>query len=364
MPDYDVQIQELEKELASMQYNKRTQHHYGLVRAKIAKLRETQQKRSSGGKKGEGYAVKKSGDATVILIGFPSAGKSTLLNALTGTKSAVAAYAFTTLTVIPGLLEYRHAKIQILDVPGIVHGAASGRGRGKEVLAVMRTADLCIIILDVNHPDHLPALQKEIYDAGLRLNQRFPDVKIAKKSRGGVDIASTVLLNAIDTETCTGILKEFRIFNADVVIREDITVDQFIDVVEANKKYLPAIVVINKMDMVDKKTLDAVQKKTRADLCISAEHHHHIEELKELIFQKLAFIRVYCKEQRKKADLDVPMIMLKGSTISDMCSKLHRDFVAKFKYARVWGASAKFPGQKHHLPHILVDGDVVELHIR
>ena len=228
----------------------------------------------------------------------------------------------------------------------------------------MRTADLCIIILDVNHPEHLPALQKEIYDAGLRLNQRFPDVKIAKKSRGGVDIASTVPLTAIDTETCTGILKEFRIFNADVVIREDITVDQFIDVVEANKKYLPAIITINKMDMVDKKTLDAVQRKTRADLCISAEQHLYVEELKELIFQKLSFIRVYCKEQRKKADLDVPMIMLKGSTISDMCSKLHRDFVAKFKYARVWGTSAKFPGQKHHLPHIIADGDVVELHIR
>lgn len=364
MPDYDTQIQEIEREMSSMQYNKSTQHHYGLLRAKVAKLKESQQKRSSSGKKGEGYSVKKSGDATVILVGFPSTGKSTLLNALTGAKSQVAAYAFTTLTVIPGLLEYKHAKIQVLDVPGIVHGAASGKGRGREVLAVMRNADLCIIILDVSHPEHLQALQREIYDAGLRLNQVKPDVKITKKTRGGIDLASTVSLSQADPETFRGIMKEFRLFNADVVIRDDITVDQFIDVIEANKKYLPSIVVLNKMDIVSTDTLEKLRRKTKADLCISAHDKVNIDALKDMIFQKLNFIRVYCKEARKKADLNVPMIMLSGSTIHSMCDKLHRDFTNKFKYARVWGPSAKFPGQKQHLTHELRDGDIVELHIR
>jgi len=151
MADYQDKIKEMEEELSKMQYNKRTQHHYGLVRAKIARLKETEVRRGSGGKKPEGYSVKKSGDATVILCGFPSTGKSTLLNALTNARSEVGAYAFTTLTVVPGLLEYGHARIQVLDVPGIVHGAASGRGRGSEVLSVMRSTDLCIIILDVFH---------------------------------------------------------------------------------------------------------------------------------------------------------------------------------------------------------------------
>lgn len=363
MPDYNDQIKQFEEELGKMQYNKRTQHHYGLVRAKIARLREEQVKRSSGGKKGEGYSVKKSGDATVILVGFPSAGKSTLLNTLTGAESEVGAYEFTTLDVIPGLLQYKHAKIQVLDVPGIVHGAASGRGRGKEVLAVMRSADLAIIVVDVNKPEQLPALQKEIYEAGLRLNQHFPHVKLVKKARGGVSVASTMKLSWLDQRTIIDVLKEFRIFNADILIREDITVEQLLDVVEANKVYLPSIVALNKMDMVEEETLQKVVEQISPDLCISAHHKINTDQLKDLIFDKLNFIRVYCKEVGKKADMNVPMIMRRGQTIKDMCEKLHRDFVTKFKFSKVWGKSSKFPGQRFLLNHALMDGDVVELHI-
>ncbi|MCX6707628.1 MAG: 50S ribosome-binding GTPase, partial [Candidatus Woesearchaeota archaeon] len=162
MVDYSSQIKDLEDKISNTKYNKKTQHAIGMYKAQLAKLKETDVKRRTGGKKGEGYSVRKTGDATVILVGFPSVGKSTLLNAITGAKSKVGAYEFTTLTVIPGLLEYHHAKIQVLDVPGIVHGAASGRGRGTEVLAVMRTADLAVLIADVNHPGHLEVLKREI----------------------------------------------------------------------------------------------------------------------------------------------------------------------------------------------------------
>jgi len=124
MPDYNERIKELEEELRKTPYNKRTQHHIGLVKAKIARLREAQEKRSSSGKKSTGYSIRKSGDATVIMVGYPSVGKSTLLNKLTNAESDVAHYEFTTLTVVPGLLNYKHAKIQLLDVPGIVRRAS------------------------------------------------------------------------------------------------------------------------------------------------------------------------------------------------------------------------------------------------
>lgn len=76
----------------------------------------------------------KSGDARVALIGFPSVGKSTLLNKLTNTHSEACAYEFTTLTCIPGKIEYNGANIQLLDLPGIIEGAAQGKGRGRQVM--------------------------------------------------------------------------------------------------------------------------------------------------------------------------------------------------------------------------------------
>src|SRR3989338_5538565 len=223
MPSYNEKIKELEDRISKTKYNKKTQNAIGLYKAQLARLKETQIQRRSGGKKGEGYSVKKSGDATVILVGFPSVGKSTLLNAMTKTKSAVGAYAFTTLTCIPGLLEYNHAKIQVFDVPGIVEGAATGRGRGKEVLACAQSADLVIILLDVFDPGHVDVVKNEIYETGLRLNQKLPDVKISKKPKGGIDLGSTVALTKLSVESVKNILKEFRLDNSSIVIREDIT---------------------------------------------------------------------------------------------------------------------------------------------
>ena len=174
-------------------------------------MKEKQLARSSSGKKGEGYEVRKTGDGTVVLLGFPSVGKSTLLNALTDADSPVGAYAFTTLTVIPGVLNYKHAKIQVLDVPGVVHGAAAGTGRGKEVLSVIRNADLVLFIIDVFHPDQYKTLLKEVNEANVRINQKAPDVKIVKTPRGGINIGTTVKLTRIDKKTIEDILKEFKI---------------------------------------------------------------------------------------------------------------------------------------------------------
>ncbi len=360
----NLQIKDLEKELSTTKYNKKTQHHIGLVKAKIAKLKENLEQRAKGGKKGEGYSVRKSGDGTVVLLGFPSVGKSTLLNNLTNADSEIGHYAFTTLTAIPGMMNYKHAQIQIVDVPGIVHGASAGTGRGKEVLQVVRNADFILILLDVFHPEYKNVLLKEVYDTGVRINQEKPDVRIKKTIRGGLQVGSSVPLSMIDEKTVKGILKEFKIVNGTVLIRTDIDADQLIDIVEGNKVYIPAITALNKIDLIDEKELKKIKQKIKPDLCISADKSINIDDLKELIFEKMNFMRLYCKEVGKKADLEVPLIIKKDSTIKNMCEKLHKDFVSKFKFARVWGKSAKFPGQKLMLKHVLKDEDVVELHIR
>ena len=138
-----------------------------------------------------------------------------------------------------------------------------------------------------------------------------------------------------------------------------------IDAIEGNREYIPAIVVITKIDMSDSKMIKEVMLKTKADIAISGEKGTNTSKLKELIFRKLDLIRLYMKEPNKKADMDVPLIIFNGATIKDVCNKLHKDFVDKFKFARVWGKSVKYGGQKIvKLTHKLADNDVLELRIR
>jgi len=364
MVEYSSKIKEHEGRISNTKYNKKTQAAIGMYKAQLAKLKERETTRGRGTSGGAGWEVRKTGDGTVILLGFPSAGKSTLLNALTGAKSEIAAYAFTTLTCIPGVMTYKHAKIQILDVPGIVKGAASGRGRGKEVLASMRSADLCLILLDATRPQEYDVIVNEIYDTHIRLNQKKPDVKIVKTVKDGIRSGATVRLTHLDEKTIAAVLKEFRINNADVVLRDDITVDQFIDCIENNKKYMPAVTVVNKADLVSPTELKRIMKKYNADIAISAQKGEGISELRELIFKKLDLIRIYLKEPTKPADMDVPLIVFRGSRVRDVCNKLHKDFVSKFRFARIWGPTAKFDGQKIMTKHKLKDGDILEIHLR
>ena len=358
-----AKIKELEDRISTTKYNKKTQHAIGLYKAQIAKLKEKQESRSKSGPKFEGYQVSKSGDATVILVGFPSVGKSTLLNSLTGAESEVGAYEFTTLSVVPGMMEYKCAKIQILDVPGIVRGAASGKGRGREVLSCIQNADLILMVLDVFNPQYLKVIEKEIRDSHVRVNEDRPDVKIVKTGKGGIHVGATLKLTHLTEETTKAICKEMRIVNADVIIRDDITVDQLIDIIENNKIYMPAIRVLNKIDMVSEKKLKELNAKLNIDVDISADKKINIDSLKEKIFNDLNLIRIYTKEINKKPDMTEPMIVKHGMTIREFCAKLHKDFVNKFRFVRVWGKSAKFPGQKLHLNHVLRDDDIVEIHI-
>ncbi len=358
-------IKELEDEIKKTKYNKATQGQIGLVKAKIAMLKEKDTLRSSKktGQSDHGYSVRKSGDASVILLGFPSSGKSTLLNKLTGAESEVGAYAFTTLSVVPGVMEYKEAKIQILDVPGIVSGAASGKGRGKEVLAVIRNADLVLLVVDVTQPGQYEAILKEVKETGVRLNKEKPQVWIKKTGFGGINIGKTVELD-LDDDTMKKILREFKINSADVLIRSKIDVDDFIDCIEGHKKYLPAIHCVTKSDLATPGELKKVMKDVNAHIHISAHTGKNITQLQDLIFNSLRFIRIYMKEPKKEADMKEPMIIQKGSTIGGVCRKLHKDFEKKFKFARVWGTSAKFPGQRLMLKHVLEDEDILEMHLR
>src|SRR3970282_1314131 len=228
MATIEEQIRAVEEEIGRTQYNKHTQHHIGKLKAKLARLKDEQEKRQAKGKgAGVSYAVRKSGNATIGLVGFPSTGKSTLLNAITAASSEGAAHDFTTLEVIPGLLEYKGAKIQILDMPGIIRGASKGRGRGREVISVARICDLILLMVDV-FETNVNVLSEELTSAAIRLNAKPPDVVVKKRNRGGVKVNATVPLTKVTEEMVEDMVREFGHLSADVVIRQDVSADELV----------------------------------------------------------------------------------------------------------------------------------------
>ena len=357
-------IAELEEEIKNTKSNKVTQGHLGLIKARIARLKAEQEVfvKKSSGRTGPAYAVKKTGDATVLFVGFPSVGKSTLLNSLTNADSKVAAYEFTTLDVIPGLMDYKGAKIQLLDVPGMIEGAHRGRGRGKEIFSVVRNADLILAIID--KPSQLRVIQDELYRAGLRLNERPPDITIKKKFSGGVHLVASMRLTQVTSELIMGVLAENGIHNADVVVRQDVNVDQLIDAVVGNRRYVPLLVLINKADVLSPEAVKALQKEAGSSILISAQKEQNLGELREAIFRGLEFTRIYMKKIGQEPDYSEPLILKRDHSVRGACLRVHKEWEERFQYARVWGKGAKFDGQTVGIDHVLEDGDVLELHLR
>jgi uncharacterized protein len=360
------QIKAAEEEIQKTPYNKATQHHIGRLKAKLARLKDEQEtRRLKGGGGGPSYAVKKSGNATAGLVGFPSVGKSTLLNQITDATSAVAAYDFTTLDVIPGLLEHRGAKIQVLDMPGLIRGASKGRGRGKEVLSVARGCDLILLMIDV-FETHVDVLEEELRLAGIRLNERPADVTLTKANRGGLKVNPTVKLTKIDEELTADICREWGYLNGTIVVRQDISEDQLIDVLAGNRVYVRSFVVVNKIDLVSSDYVKALQTKLPGWklVPISAEKGVGLTRLKDEIYETLGFMRVFLKPQGKDADMVDPLIVKAGSDVGMVCDAIHRDWRKRFRYANVWGLSAQFPGQKVGFDHPLQDSDILTIVLR
>jgi uncharacterized protein len=365
MSTTEEKIREIEEELKLTKHNKATNAHIGRLKAKIAKLKREQQDRimSSGGAGGDGYDIKKSGDSSVALIGLPSVGKSTILSRLTNKMSRIGEYAFTTLEAIPGIMIHQGTSIQVIDLPGIISGASKGKGRGKQVLGVARSADLIMIVLDVFEAENqLKLIQDELYHFGIRLDQEKPDFNYKKSMRGGIAISTLKKLTKIDERTIKVIMQEYKILNADVMIRSDIDVEQLIDALEGNRVYIDSFVVINKVDLATEAMIEDVKSKLpKVDLFISAGSGLNMEKLKDGILEKLNLIRVYLKPHGGETDWEEPLIVRRGSSVEDVCRKLHSSFIKEFKFARIWGPSAKHDGMKVMLSHALEDEDVLTI---
>lgn len=364
MASTQQKIQEVEAEIARTQKNKATEGHLGLLKAKLAKLKrefiETATKAGGGG--GEGFEVGKSGDARVGLVGFPSVGKSTLLTKLTGAFSKAAAWEFTTLTCIPGTIVYKGAKIQLLDMPGIIEGAKENRGKGRQVIAVSRTCNLILIVLDATRPAmHKKIIESELEGFGIRLNKKPPNIVVRRRDRGGVEVSETVKQTKMSRETVLAILKEYKQNSVDVIFHCDADEEDLIDVLESNRRYMPCIYVLNKIDDISLEELRILDKIPHY-VPISGMKGWNIDELYETLWDYLGFIRVYTKPKGQIPDYAQPVILQRArSSVESFCNKIHRAMLNDLKYAFVWGSSVKHNPQKVGREHVLLDEDIVQI---
>ncbi|KAJ1444897.1 DRG2, developmentally regulated GTPase 2 [Pelagophyceae sp. CCMP2097] len=364
-------IKEIEFEYARTQKNKATEGHLGLLKAKLAKLRSEllQENSSGGGGGGEGFGVQRSGDGRVALIGFPSVGKSSLLSTLTETESEAAGYEFTTLTCIPGNLVYNDTKIQLLDLPGIIEGAAHGKGRGREVIAVARTSDLILMVLDgckEGVDNHRAILERELETVGLRLNKTPPNINFVKKKTGGIKVNSTCPLTHLGEDpekTVYSILHEYKIHNCEVLIRDDVTTDEVIDVICGNRKYVRCLYAYNKIDLLTIEDVDALAREPHS-VVISVHSNYNLDFLLEKMWEYMGLIRIYTKRRGAPPDLSEPVVLSSqrhGITIETATNRISKELIVIFNYAEVWGSSAKHNPQRVGLAHTLEDEDVVQI---
>merc|ERR1712194_452537 len=176
-------------------------------------------------------------------------------------------------------------------------------------------------------------LENELETVGIRMNKRPPDVTLRKKATGGVKFSSTVTLTKLGPDpegVVKNILKEYKISNADVLTRQDISVDEFVDVVVGNRQYMPCCYFYNKIDTITVEEVDQLARVPHS-LCGSVMKKYNIAEpleddpLKAMIWEYLGLTRVYTKRKGQPPDLQEPVVLSairKGTTVMALCQNI------------------------------------------
>jgi len=303
-------IAALEDLIATVPKHKGTDKLRADLRRRLSQLRKETISKKKGGR-GDLYVVQKEGAAQIALVGFPNSGKSSLLASLTKATPVIAEYPISTLTPLPGMMPFEDIQIQLVDLPPIGNESTDGWVSG-----ILRYADALLLIVDLTED---PDIQAELLFEQLgRWNIYIVSESRRQKAEG----------------------RTFGIFKRALIVanKNDLTGENgFIKLRERYEEVCPCI-------------------------SISALKKDNLEELKSAIFKLSGIIRVYSKPPGKEPDLATPFTVPSGSTILELASFIHKDFMFHLKYARVWG-SAKFDGQRVEKNHVLKDKDIVELNI-
>jgi ribosome-interacting GTPase 1 len=360
-------LKALEKMLSLIPKHKGTEKMQMQIKRRISKTKEEMETKARKSSHGPTFNVKKEGAAQIALVGLPNSGKSSIVAQLTNADVAVDTYPFTTTIPTPGMMEYKDIQIQLVEIPAVIKDVSLGKGFGLQILSAIRAADAVALVIDLSEDPltQMDTIVDELEKGGINLNEEPPQVEVVKKAEGGIDIRGKHCFTG-DEQVLKELLLAERIHNAIITFRSDTTMEQFQEALDDSVTFKPAIILATKGDIKNSKRNFALLKKyysTYDIVPISAERQINLEHAKEAIYRSLNIIRVYTKTPGEEVAYP-PITMKPDSTIYDASGRIHKHFQKKFKYARIWGPSAKYEGQKVGSDHILQDGDIVEVHIR
>lgn len=151
---------------------------------------------------------------------------------------------------------------------------------------------MILIVLDVLRPlVHKKIIENELEGFGIRLNKQPPNIYFKRKDKGGINLQTMSQNSELDIETVKSVLGEYRIHNADIIVRCEATVDDLIDIIEGNRVYIPCIYCLNKIDQISIEELDIIYKIPHT-IPISAHHKWNFDDLLERIWLYLRLIRM------------------------------------------------------------------------
>ncbi len=296
----------LEEMLRTIPKHKGTDHMQADIKRRIAKLRDGQSQSKRGKSSGHDH-IPREGAGQVALIGPPNTGKSNLVTSLTNAKPEVAEYPFSTLVPIPGMMAFEDISIQLLDLPPITPEYTE-----PWVYNLIRGCDLGLVVLD----------------------------------------ASDGELIVDELAELRGLLEEKHL---QLVVEAE-------EEAEERIREIPTQIVLNKADIADG-TEELIARMPFPASSVCAATGHGLDGLRRIVFDALKIVRVYTKMPGKKPDMTEPYTLPQGSTALDAVGTVHRDFVERLKYVRIWG-SGRFDGQQVPADHLLEDGDIVEIHLK
>ena len=303
----EEKIEALEEMLVTIPKHKGTDKMQADIKRRIAKLRNAQQSKKKHGRSTAWDHIEREGAGQISLVGPPNSGKSSLLAALTNARPEIGNYPYSTVFPVPGMMTFEDVTIQLIDLPPISAEYTEGW-----VYALVRQSDLALLVLDGSDQDDRPAEAREEI---LRLLEEHH-----------IQLTS----QRVETE--------------DPKIRS-----------------LPYRIVLTKTDLGSQIDVPENWASDVPMLSTSARNGVGIDPLRRSIFEALTLVRVYTKLPGKPPDLEEPYTLPAGSTVLDAVRIVHREFVEKLKYVRIWG-SGKFDGQQVTSDHALQDKDIIEIH--